>query len=288
MIVNEGRIRSTYQQVEAGRLSSKITTGLAQDNSTLNPSQLVIVNDESGSSESDHNLDISGDVLEENDILDEFFSNLHSGGKSKEIESELSDLMNKQRREMRDASDVNSLMMLETQELIKLFGLPYMESPAEAESQCAFLVEKNIADGIITDDSDIFLFGGTHVYRHFFNQQKYCELFKAEDLKQNMKLDRDRLIRFAYLVGSDYTVGLKGLGPVTSLEILREWDSYGIDGLIQFKEWAKEVQNLKPPGKDSGLKIRLVTLRHSNYREKLLLNWASLNHSPIKEFMKHT
>jgi DNA excision repair protein ERCC-5 len=206
----------------------------------------------------DQNLDVSGDVEEENDILDEFFLRLNPGETSREIESELGDLMDKQRREMRDASDVNSFMMSETQELIKLFGLPYMESPSEAESQCAFLVEQDIADGIITDDSDVFLFGGTHVYRHFFDQQKYCELFKADDLKNNMKLDRDRLIRLAYLLGSDYTVGLKGLGPVTSLEILREWDSYGIDGLIQFKEWTKEVQNLKHPRNESGLKIKLV------------------------------
>ena len=148
--------------------------------------------------------------------------------------------------------------------------------------------EKFPADGIITDDSDVFLFGGTYVYRHFFNQQKYCELFKADDLERNMRLDRDRLIRLAYLVGSDYTVGLKGLGPVTSLEILREWDSYGIDGLIQFKEWAKDVQNLKHSGDDSGLKIKLVFLRDSNDREKLRLNYQSPNHSQINGFMTLT
>ena len=103
-----------------------------------------------------------------------------------------------------------------------------------------------------------------------------------------MRLDRDRLIRLAYLVGSDYTVGLKGLGPVTSLEILREWDTYGIDGLIQFKEWAKDVQNLKHSGDDSGLKIKLVFLRDSNYREKLRLNYQSPNHSQINGFMTLT
>ena len=210
---------------------------------------------------SDESLEIPGDMDEENQVLDQFFSTLNSGELTKEIESELEDLMNKQRKEFRDASDINSLMIMETKELIQLFGLPYLVSPSEAESQCAFLVNHKIADGIITDDSDVFLFGGTQVYRHFFNQQKYCELFTADDIFDKMKLDRDKLIRLAYLLGSDYTPGLKGLGPVTSLEILREWDYGGVDSLIRFKNWVEDIQNLQNHSNDSILKIKLVSLK---------------------------
>ena len=149
-------------------------------------------------------------------------------------------------------------MVMEIQEILKLFGLPYIVSPSEAEAQCAYLEKSKLADGIITDDSDIFLFGGNNVYRHFFNQHKYCELFLAEDLGSKMKLDRDRLIRLAYLLGSDYTPGLNGLGPVTSLEILREWDLYGTAGLSEFKAWADKLQDLKYAKTDSLIKLKLV------------------------------
>jgi 5'-3' exonuclease len=56
------------------------------------------------------------------------------------------------------------IMYDETRELLRLFGVPYVISPAEAEAQCAQLNVCGLVDGVITDDSDTFLFGGEHVY----------------------------------------------------------------------------------------------------------------------------
>ena len=36
----------------------------------------------------------------------------------------------------------------------------------EAEAQCAWLDEAKLVDGVVTDDNDVFLFGGQHVYRY--------------------------------------------------------------------------------------------------------------------------
>ena len=46
-----------------------------------------------------------------------------------------------------------------------MFGLPFLIAPAEAEAQCAWLDENRLVDGVVTDDSDVFLFGGRCVYR---------------------------------------------------------------------------------------------------------------------------
>lgn len=51
------------------------------------------------------------------------------------------------------------------QELLQLFGLPYIIAPSEAEAQCAWLDDNGLVDGVVTDDNDVFLFGGRHVYR---------------------------------------------------------------------------------------------------------------------------
>jgi hypothetical protein len=56
----------------------------------------------------------------------------------------------------------------ECQQLLQYFGLPYIIAPAEAEAQCAWLDENGLVDGVVTDDNDAFLFGASHVYRHFF------------------------------------------------------------------------------------------------------------------------
>ena len=56
-------------------------------------------------------------------------------------------------------------MFGECQELLQMFGLPYIIAPMEAEAQCAWLNHSGMVDGVITDDNDVFLFGAQHVYR---------------------------------------------------------------------------------------------------------------------------
>lgn len=53
----------------------------------------------------------------------------------------------------------------------------------EAEAQCAFLDAIGLTDGTITDDSDIWLFGGKTVYKNFFNQSKRVMEFNAENIQ---------------------------------------------------------------------------------------------------------
>ena len=51
-----------------------------------------------------------------------------------------------------------------------MFGIPYVVAPAEAEAQCAFLTLHGLADGVVTDDNDAFLFGAKTVYRNIFER----------------------------------------------------------------------------------------------------------------------
>lgn len=139
----------------------------------------------------------------------------------------------------------------------------------EAEAQCAFLDEIELTDGTITDDSDIWLFGGRTVYKNFFNQAKYVMEFKAENIKHHFKLTRQQMILLALLVGSDYTIGVRGVGPVTALEILSafpppeasEFDitqAQLVSGLKEFKAWFTKGQT-GGPGR-SALKTKLKNI----------------------------
>lgn len=82
----------------------------------------------------------------------------------------------------------------------------------EAEAQAAFLNIIGLTDGTITDDSDIWLFGGRTVYKNVFQQKKIVTEFKMENIENMYKLNRDKLIQLAMLTGSDYTIGIQGIG----------------------------------------------------------------------------
>ena len=171
-----------------------------------------------------------------------------------DYETELKQLRNQQKRDRRDADEVTQTMVHECQMLLAKFGLPYITAPMEAEAQCAELVHLGLVDGIITDDSDVFLFGGTRIYKNMFNAAKLVECYLTSDLEREYTLTRQKLISFAHLLGSDYTEGIPGVGPVTALEILTEFpDEEG--GLTGFREWWSKAQltdpkHLPPPSEE--------------------------------------
>jgi DNA excision repair protein ERCC-5 len=155
-------------------------------------------------------------------------------------ERELKALRSQQKKDRRDADEVTQIMVTECQALLRLFGIPYITAPMEAEAQCAEFVSLGLVDGIITDDSDTFLFGGTRVYKNMFNSNKFVECYLSTDLEKDLSLSRDQLISIAQLLGSDYTEGIPGVGPVTAIEILSEFP--GANGLNEFREWWQDVQ----------------------------------------------
>ena len=124
--------------------------------------------------------------------------------------------------------------------MLALFGIPFIIAPSEAEAECAELLSRKLVEGIVTDDSDVFLFGGSRIYRHMFNDNKVVECYLMSDLDRELGLDRNKLVQLAYLLGGDYTDGLPGVGPVQSRELLAEFD--GDNGLQEFKDWWTKVQ----------------------------------------------
>ena len=88
----------------------------------------------------------------------------------------------KSRAYQRDAAVLTAEMKAEVMELLDAFDLPYMVAPSEAEAQCAILERLGLVDGIVTEDSDSFLFGAKSVYKNIFHDGKYVEVYEVFEL----------------------------------------------------------------------------------------------------------
>uniref|UniRef100_H0UW22 ERCC excision repair 5, endonuclease n=1 Tax=Cavia porcellus TaxID=10141 RepID=H0UW22_CAVPO len=172
-----------------------------------------------------------------------------------ELESLESDLLAQQnslsaqkQQQERIASTVSGQMFLESQELLRLFGVPYIQAPMEAEAQCT--------SGTITEDSDIWLFGARHVYKNFFNKNKFVEYYQYVDFHNQLGLDRNKLINLAYLLGSDYTEGIPTVGCITWMNLCLIASRY--------REWWQEAQKnpkIRPNPHDTKVKKKLRKLQ---------------------------
>ncbi|KAH9253577.1 hypothetical protein BASA81_008413 [Batrachochytrium salamandrivorans] len=137
-------------------------------------------------------------------------------------------------RASRDADTVTPEMKHEVMAVLELFGLPYVQSPMEAEAQCAALELAGLVHGVVTEDSDVFLFGARHVYKNLFTTDtgKQISAYLAQDIAEQFSIHREQFISLALLLGSDYTEGVNGIGIVNALEVLSAFPN-----LEEFKLW---------------------------------------------------
>ena len=126
-------------------------------------------------------------------------------------------------------------MYADVQELLEILGVPYVLAPSEAEAQCAELERLKLVDGTITDDCDVFLFGGRHVFKNIFSDKKFVEWHVIENIEKELLLDREKLIMMGLLLGCDYFQGVRGVGIVNAIEILRAFPSVAC--LREFRNW---------------------------------------------------
>ena len=189
---------------------------------------------------------------------DETDSTIHSSGCSmapdselapssslEEIRNEMSALSRQEFQSQRQIHGVTREIQEAVMELLKVFGIPYIVAPYEAEAQCANLELNKVTTGTITDDSDIFLFGGEKVYRHFFNLKSRSgpQCFCMRHIIRELKHSRQDLIRMAFLLGCDYTEGVKGVGPKNAVSLVNTFKGEGVTPLFDILSAAEAAKS---------------------------------------------
>lgn len=121
-------------------------------------------------------------------------------------------------------------LLSQVKSLIKAFGRPILMVPYEAEAQCASLMNEGIVDGIITEDSDVFLYSRDGdelkelkdfvVFEEFFKKSKNSRIYTACNIYKDLKIDKASLVMMALLLGCDLNLPLlKGLRPKLALNL---------------------------------------------------------------------
>lgn len=101
----------------------------------------------------------------------------------------------------------------DVKQLLILLGLPYSDSPGEAEAQCAAYNRANISDGVVTGDWDALLFGCKIMLTNFSNKNKIIEI-NNKNLLNALDMTQEQLIMLGTILGNDYCTGIRGINPV--------------------------------------------------------------------------
>lgn len=102
--------------------------------------------------------------------------------------------------------------------ILSLLNVAYVEAAGEAESECARLQNLGVVDYVISNDSDLMLFGCTKILKNFSRFYKdeqddyYVEPVDLGAFYTLTGMDRFRMIFYSVLRGADYSSGVNKVG----------------------------------------------------------------------------
>lgn len=121
-------------------------------------------------------------------------------------------------------ADITDNEIKESIELIKIFGYGVIYAKTEADTVLAKLSQMSMVDAVVTDDADILIYGGKVLLKNFTtNTKKKFYQVKLDSIKKSLNFNQDQIILLALLLGTDYNVGVKNIGPKKAPALIKKY-----------------------------------------------------------------
>jgi flap endonuclease-1 len=133
------------------------------------------------------------------------------------------------------ATSMKDYMLDDSQKLLTLLGLPWVQAPSEGEAQAAYMAKKGGADYCASQDYDSLLFGAPKLLRNVTisgrrklpSKKVYVDIVpEVIELSKTLgecSLTYEQLIDVGILIGTDFNPdGIEGIGPKTALKLIRQ------------------------------------------------------------------
>ena len=110
-------------------------------------------------------------------------------------------------------------------DLITLYGGKYFQSPSEAEALCAFLYYIGEVEAVITEDTDILVYGVETFISGVNSVTGECEIILLSQILELVELSMESFVDFCIMCGTDYGGTVKGVGIVSSLKFIKKYEN---------------------------------------------------------------
>jgi len=109
--------------------------------------------------------------------------------------------------------------------LMDAYGVQYIESPAEADTVCAYLVKSGKANYCMSDDMDMFLYGCPFVVRHISLMNHTAVLYDTQEILKELNMTPRHFCEIMVLSGTDYNINSNATLYET-LRLFRQYNNY--------------------------------------------------------------
>lgn len=125
-----------------------------------------------------------------------------------------------------EAVEIVPQQMYNFQFYLKSFDLDqkikYIVAPFEADAQLAYLYKEGLIDAVLTNDSDLIIYGVEHIIFLRPKEDSYYKYQPSDEIQYVNNLEKVYLPMVAFLIGCDYFRGIKGVGWRRAFELVKE------------------------------------------------------------------
>lgn len=142
----------------------------------------------------------------------------------------------------KQSMEITDQVLGSAMELLKLFGVPIIIAPHDAEAQCAYIVKKGDAYATASPDFDSFLYGSPRVIQNLkMSTTKFTPiLYELKEVLEKLGLTYEQLVDMAILIGTDFNPGgVRGVGPKRAYELIRQYKS--LERVLKVIRWEWKV-----------------------------------------------
>lgn len=184
------------------------------------------------------------------------------------------------------AGQLTDEMIEDSKKLLSYMGIAWVQAPSEGEAQAAYLVQRGDAWAAASQDFDSLLFGAPVLVRNLAitgrrklpGKDVYVEVLpeviELQPLLKELGISREQLVDVGILVGTDYNLGIKGVGPKKALELVKKHGS--IEQIMRTELGEKFEVN--------PLEVKQIFLK-PKVSSRYKLEWREPQPERIKEFL---
>lgn len=157
-------------------------------------------------------------------------------------------------RQHKKSVEIKDVHYKEIAELINAMGLIQIRSPGEADSQCAAIATSiKKVDGVITEDSDVLIFGGPKVIKNFNRKNSYVDVITLDDILNSLKNKANKILKskikefkdeyfidFRILLGTDYNDPIQGIDSDKLFELF-VLNDFNVPKLIKYLKTNEQI-----------------------------------------------
>ncbi|VVU95440.1 XPG I-region [seawater metagenome] len=185
---------------------------------------------------------------------------------------------------------VTKKQLNECSQLIQLMGIPVVNAPQEADSQCAQLAKDGLVYGVSTEDMDILTFGSPRIIRNLSSKKKEIIQIDLEKILKKLELNYLQFIDLCILLGCDYCTTIPGIGMKKAYQLIKQFGSIEtfIESLNE-TDIKKEYENLNKSLVPENYNYRNTSNYFQNPivkdSKQINLQWTEPDYDKILEFM---